>query len=200
MNPPGEQIVRRLRAAARATGRSASGIQKLVDTGRLPARRDGNVFQFELTDLESLRRGPAPVPVGADVNDEARTDVLGLAVSTPVVDHPRQSGQAVSTGHVGYDDGAVAAIIFGDITAGRTLVQIVAERGIAPDVVQRHHQQWRELKAFDDAQTPTALERLGRVETELALRARQVDLQALDERVAAIENTVHEMSTAVTRG
>ena len=41
MSAPGEHVVRGLRAAARATRRSASGVQKLVDTGRLPARRDG---------------------------------------------------------------------------------------------------------------------------------------------------------------
>jgi hypothetical protein len=203
----GGDVVYGLRAAAKLTGWSASGIQKLVDAGKVPAERDGRTYMFRVVDLEAIRRSPGqPQPSGfpttaAPASFAGPSAETPADATTPVGGRPEIAApaNAVQSSASANDDGIVASVIFTDLAAGRTLVQIVAERKIAPDVVQQHHQQWRELKAFDDAQTPTALDRLGQVEAELALRARQVELQALDERVAGIESAVHEVSTAATR-
>ncbi len=196
-------FVHGLRAAAKLTGWSPSGIQKLVDVGKVAAEKVGRSYTFRAADLEAIRRAPdllqasglPPVPTGSAATPRPEVSVPGEGrPETP--EHAHSHMTAPATG----DDGAVAAVVFADLRAGKSLVDIVAERRVAPDVVQRYHQQWRELKAIDDVQTPTSLERLGHVEAELALRASQLAVQALAEKLDAIESSLDEASAAATSG
>lgn len=190
MSAPGEHIVRGLRAAARATRRSASGVQKLIDAGRLPARRDGNVFAFALADLEAVRRAEPSAPIAAAGVSEAIPEIT-VPGPIPAVDRSDAGVQQASTPRQVDTDGVVAAQVFRDLQGGRTLVQIVAERQLAPDVVHRAYDQWLALSDVDTLRKPEAEARLAHVEA---------DIQALDERLADIEGTVHEVSSAATRG
>jgi hypothetical protein len=185
MTASGEQVVRGLRAAARATGRSASGVQKLVDAGRLPARRDGAAFEFSVADLEAVRRVEPPGLIAATVvNAAPPSDVPALAVPTPAVDHVGQSEHLASTVHPS-DDGAVASQVFADLAAGKPLTQIVIDRHLAPDVVRRVHAEWLALSDVDGLKKPTAEARL--VEAE-------ADIRALDGRLSAAEAAIEETS------
>ena len=184
MNAP-EHVVRGLRAAARATGRSASGVQRLVDTGRLAARKDGAVFEFSLTDLAAVRRAEPGVPsTAADVSSETRTDVSG-APTPPPVDHLGQSsGRPLSTER-SVDEGAVAAMAFADFQGGKSIVDVVIDRRLPPDVVRRFHGEWIALSDVDTLKKPEAEARLAQIEA---------DIRTLDGQVGGVEGAFAQVA------
>jgi hypothetical protein len=197
-------VVHGLRAAAKLTGWSPSGLQKMVDVGRVRAERVGRSYTFRAVDLQAIQRAPGL----------RQPDVLAPASpaivpsSTPRADVPEPAAghrETVAITHSGavdntQDNGAVAALAFSDFRAGRSIIDVVIDRRLPPEVVRRFHGEWLGLSNVDDTETPTALERLIRVEEELALRASQLDVQVLAERLAAIESAIHDASAEVERG
>jgi hypothetical protein len=193
-------VVHGLRAAARLTGWSPSGLQKMIDGGRVKAERDGRTYTFRVVDLEAIRRAPGQPQASGFPTTAAPASVAGPSAATPadattlVVGRPEIAAPANAGAEASdmRDAGAIASIIFGDLAAGRTLVQIVAERKVAPDVVRHHHDRWRELQAIDEASTPSALERLARVEATVGQNVNQfetgaADVQALSEQLATAQ-------------
>jgi hypothetical protein len=176
------EVVHGLRAAARFTGWSPSGVQKLVDGGRLVAQKDDRGYVFSVADLSAIRRDPA-----------ASTPPIATSVpASPAMGEDREVAPESSdpscdavTSTAGADDGAVAAIVFSDLRAGKSLVDIVAERRIAPDVVRKFHAQWLALSDTDALRRPTAEARL--VEAE-------ADIQTLDSRLSAAEAAIEEVN------
>jgi hypothetical protein len=104
-------------------------------------------------------------------------------------------------------DGEVTAVVFGDLRAGKSLIDIVAERKLAPAFVRGCHDQWRELRVLDGGDAGPAepeqdqrgvaglvVELRGQLEAETAARksleaalvALKTRFEVMDRQVAAL--------------
>lgn len=189
MSTDGE-VVHGLRAAAKLTGWSPSGIQRLVDRGRLHAEKNGHNFVFSAADLEAIRRDAAPPEALAIAMPIGRADTPAAALppslqSPGLPEAPPKAQLEPSTKGTADDGGAVASQVFADLSAGHSLTQIVIDRRLPPDVVRRVHAEWLLLGDVDVLKKPTAEARLAGAESDVA---------TLDERLSAAEAAIEEMS------
>lgn len=202
MTATASDLVHGLRAAAKLTGRSPSGVQKLIDVGKVAAERTGRSYSFHLTDLQAISRiGPQDAIIGEveTAPDRARAADESATVSdppgSPVVRAPVVDQR---------DEGAIASTVFSDLASGKTLVEVVAQRKITPDVVRHHYDRWRELQAIDDAQAPSALDRLAQVEATVGEHAVSVeqsraDAQNLAARLDAAQASLEALADQLAR-
>jgi hypothetical protein len=187
--------VRGLRAAAKLTGRSPSGLQKMVDNGDLPAAKVDGVYVFDLSDLQALRPAPAPEPSGeapADLSPDVPASEQAMAPSPAPVDpaEPRPAPEPPFA-----SDGDVASMVFADLKAGKDLRTIVVERRLPPNIVKHWHDQWRELAEIDTLKTPAGERRLFTVERTLEIHEQCHDdlleeIRDVRMRVRAIERVL----------
>lgn len=204
MSAAGDDVVHGLRAAARVTGRSPSGIEKLVDTGRLSATKVDGAFVFARAALDAL-----PPPHRIPASDAVTTGPGAAVSSADTTTGVHTSGTPLSTGEpappptASADGGTVASQVFADLADGHTLVQIVVDRKLSPDVVQAVYTQWRELSDVDGLAKPTSLDRLAAVERLAEAAAAEVGaiaaLENLAEQVAALTRGVSTRLTGVER-
>jgi hypothetical protein len=174
-------LVHGLRAAAKLAGRSPSGIQKLVDAGRVPAERNGRTYIFRASDLESIGRSRTPSEApGFPASGASRgTPPAALSMDAPVLSPghdevvPMDEPTATSGG-APIDEGAVASAVFADLQAGHDLRQIVVERRLRPEIVRRAYDEWVALANVDVLRAPEAAARLATAEGALALLTAQL--------------------------
>jgi excisionase family DNA binding protein len=177
-----------LRAAAKLTGWSASGIQKMIDAGRVRAEKVGRAYSFRAADLEAIRRGhtrsKALTATSASPDTPVTVSAPGTAAPPPG-DQEIGSGPHADSMDAGTHDGDVAAIVFGDLAAGHSLTRIVVDRRLLPDLVRRFFGEWRALSDVDALLKPEAEVRLAEVEARV---------EALADKLAVVEATIRATS------
>lgn len=171
--PVGE--IRGLRAAAKVTGRSPSGLQKMVDNGALPATKVDGKYVFQTADLQSLSPRAAldvddsditaPVPEFASAKPEPDLEPEPDEPSDAPFASSREAPPATASPPV--DDGEEAAMVFADLNQGKPLCTIVVDHKLAPDVVARWYREWRKLSEIDALRTSEGEKRLFEVENLL---------------------------------
>jgi hypothetical protein len=197
MNEEKHDEIRGLRAAAKLTERSPSGLQKLVDSGDLPATKVDGVYVFAAADLEALRAGSRPAAANETATEPSpEVDVAVAEPAAPPAAAPAQPAETQPTPRSGStSQGEIASMVFADLNAGKTLCAIVVERKLPPDVVRHWHDQWVELAHIDTLRTPAGERRLFGLERLLGVYKESQDqafqeIQDLRERVEAIERGI----------
>jgi hypothetical protein len=177
MNEEKHDEIRGLRAAAKLTERSPSGLQKLVDSGDLPATKVDGVYVFAAADLEALRAGSRPAAANETATEPSpEVDVAVAEPAAPPAAAPAQPAETQPTPRSDpTSQGEIASMVFADLNAGKTLCAIVVERKLPPDVVRHWHDQWVELAHIDTLRTPAGERRLFGVERELDIHKESQD-------------------------
>jgi hypothetical protein len=185
-----EDTIRGLRAAARLTGRSVSGLQKMVEQGRLRADKDDLGYAFERADLDKLRRPArqAPRVTGSRSTSaeaataEGRAPRTGLVLGTlaPLEDSSVNRDAAEPP-----TSGKLAAEVFALFAADRAPVDVVVERGLPPAEVEQLYHAWLRMQALDST-SAAARSRIGILEDAVADLRREL---------AAVATTLDEVST-----
>ncbi len=168
-------IVRGWREAAQVSGISVAHLRRYADRGELTVTKDAEgVCVFQKAELEHLASAPPP-PVAAPVLAPSPTLAPAPASARSL---PTLNADASAT------DGRLAARVFADLDAGRSLTSIATERELTAPVLQRLYADWLALKEIDvtNPTVPIAVKVLQEQNTALA---RQV--QALAQRVQVLE-------------
>jgi len=196
-NPTATGTLTRAEVAVRLH-RSISAVRRMEGDLLHPAKDDEGRVIFDAAEVEELRQrtgtqaetplpeparpepstSPPAVSVPAEGSAEGRIDPgpppeptatiaasgrEGAATTEPVVSKPAPAADPTS-------------VIFGDLNAEQKLCHIVANRGFAPDVVLRAHEQWVRLAQIDTLTTPAGERRLLGLETGLDGQKSAVDI------------------------
>ncbi|HVV53260.1 MAG TPA: hypothetical protein VHO06_26615 [Polyangia bacterium] len=183
MTTPNDELVFGWRLIAEAVGCSERYIRDLV-TGRqlVATRRTDGAVGVRRTDLvaiaEELRKGRGdqrPDDLGERIDEKAHGagPALRLVGAEPT---PSPGESAPAQQATAYGD--VAAFVFADLAAGRSLTQIVVDRKLSPDIVRRLHAEWLALSDADALGKAAAEKRLGDLEAAVAGMRTRLDEMA----------------------
>jgi|GEM_PF-4213865 len=176
--------------------KSVSAVRRMEGQQLHPIKSDGGQVLFDAAEVEELRQRTgtqAETPLPEPARPEPSTPPPAVSVpaegSAEGRDHrgPEPTATPAASGREGsattepaMSKPAPAAdptsVIFGDLNAGQKLCHIVANRGFAPDVVLRAHEQWVRLAQIDTLTTPAGERRLLGLETGLDGQKSAVDI------------------------
>ena len=117
--------------AARVLGCSRTQVRRLADRGDLQPEKDAKGrYIFMLNEIEGLKEAMPSKAVAEGPGDPAKAETAREPDVSPCL-------------------GETTALIFSDLEAGKSLVEIVIARELAPALVEKGREAWTRLKQAD---------------------------------------------------
>lgn len=158
------EAVKGWRAAAEAAGVSTTHLRRLADQGLIAVETINNESMFKTSDLARVKAGELRVP----------TEPLPGAEDGPSPALP---------------DGKLISEVFTDLNEGASVIDIVIEYTVMPEVARRLVAEWRALKEID-VTAPSVPREIAEMKAQIADLSQQV--QEANNALAALAAAVDD--------